>query len=880
MTKPIYSELLQQALTQHKSTPCFHIKREGIYKTWSYEEVNKDINRLTDVLINISGFHKNDKAIVVGPNSPEWVLAYHAVIQAGGQIIPLDPNLSSEEIKNICTVTTPKIVFCSKEYVQTFQDFSTTSQSIKELVIFDQQSEHNSYTSFIGKGDPEKDAFCTPPNPEDQVAILFTSGTTGTPKGVVLQQKNLYPIGKEIAWLLQIEPGANEKVLAVLPLYHVFGFAACIVATLTNGLQVVFVPELKGNLILEALNDKEVTILPAIPQLLTIFYQNIQNKVRNSGIIGRSFFGVLGMLSATLGKLGGPSMRAKIYSKVHKGFGGKLRIIVSGGASLNEETFSGFTKMGFTVLEGYGLTETFGPISLCPITNPKQGTVGPVIKRNEVKIDAIDGEQGEILLKGDCVFPGYFNNDDATKEVIDSEGWFHTGDIGYLDKDNYIVISGRKKEIIVLESGKNLFPDELEEFYLSLPYIEELSIFGLKEGSSEKAVALIVPSIDLRTKYDEEDITNLFKEKFHELHKGKSSYKQFSDFAVTKHPLPRTSTRKAIKRECLEIFRDIKSNKSTPLKRVKLSVKEDNMMKDPLFKGIVKEIQNQTGTNTQLTPKSTFGVDVSIDSLTFTALVASLEERCHTPLPQEQLAKCDTVGDLFTAISNHDSTQNSKPPKKAVDPSNGEMSFINRCLNTVLAHWGRVISFVFWNLKVSGKKELSKTPSIFVANHQSNLDPGWILTQLPGKIRRRTYTLGKYELIKMPIAANIFKAFNILPIDRFGQFNTAIEKAEELLSKGKSILLFPEGTRSIDGTLKEFKTGVGHIASVSKAQIVPIKIKGSYDVWPKGAPSPKLFTGSQIKNQLIFGQPIPFSAFKGHSPESITETVRDIIEKM
>lgn len=879
MELPVYSNLLYTALTTYASKECFHIKREGTYQSWTYDNVAKDINQICDVLVSIEKLKPSDKVILIGPNTPEWVLVYHAVIQARCQIVPLDPNLSADEIANICLVTSPKLAFCSNEYINTFQRIQRNSSHLQSIISFSENEKVDTYDSFLKQGSPDVNAFAHTFKPEDEVAILFTSGTTGNPKGVVLQQKNLYPIGTAISSLLRIAPGSDERILAVLPLYHVFGFAACIVATITNGLQAVFVPELKGNLILEALNDKEVTILPAIPQLLTIFYKNIQAKVKNSGIVGRSLFKVLGGLSALLGPIGGAPIRAKIYSKVHKGFGGKLRIIVSGGASLDKETFYGFSKMGFTVLEGYGLTETFGPISLCPIDNPKQGTVGPVISRNEVKIDAPSGKSGEILLQGDCVFPGYFNNPQATVEVIDENGWFHTGDIGYLDKEDYIVISGRKKELIVLESGKNLFPDELEEQYLKLPYIEELSIFGLKEGNAEKAVALIVPTVDLRSKYDTTDITHLFQEKFQELHKGKSSYKMFSDFAISKHPLPRTSTRKAIKRECLEIYKAIKSN--TPLEnhQVKLTVKEENMMATKLFKTIASEVQSQTDAKVILTPKTTFGVDVPMDSLTFTALITSLEQKLKYSLPQESLAQCDTLGDLYIAIE-HSGSQSNKTYTESSTPV-FKRTVWGTFLNFNLSLFARAISTLFWSLKIKGKKKLSADmPTIFVANHQSNLDAGWVLSQLPGKIRRKTFTLGKYELVKVPIAATVFKAFNILPIDRYGQFNAAIEKAEELLTKGNSILLFPEGTRSLDGVLKEFKTGVGHIASKTKAQIIPIKIKGSFKIWPKGESSPKLFTGSKIKSQLIFGEPIPISFFKDKSPEEITEEVRSIIEKM
>jgi long-chain acyl-CoA synthetase len=249
-----------------------------------------------------------------------------------------------------------------------------------------------------------------------------------------------------------------------------------------------------------------------------------------------------------------------LFATVHKNFGGRLRVIISGGAALQKKYFTGFYRMGFNIVEGYGLSETFGAITLCPLESPRLGSVGIPLAENEVRIDNPDPAAGvgEVCFKGTNVFAGYYHNDELTKKAFDAGGWFHTGDLGRLDRDGFIYLVGRIKDVIVLDSGKNVYPDELEDFYCSSEIIEEIGVFSAMLKGREIAAALIVPSQEIRKNHTVAEATDFVRNEVLRLGRDLPSYKKITDFAVVYDPLPQTTTKKLKKNELREIYYSIK----------------------------------------------------------------------------------------------------------------------------------------------------------------------------------------------------------------------------------------------------------------------------------------------------------------------------------
>ena len=652
MNEYVYTDYLVRSMKEHGSRPCLHIKRKGDYRSWSYADVHRDLNRLSSALKK-QGLKKDVNAIVIGENTPEWLLAYHAIIFTGACTVPVDPNLPPSEIESIIAVTEAKVVFCSAVYLDLFRKLRQEYHCIEKIILLEPGTNEDEprFDRFIGEGDENDDISNAAFSPDDPMVIIFTSGTTGKAKGVVLCQKNFIAVIKYGIQRMKVDN--NDTVCAVLPLHHVFGFAASVVAAFGAGMDIVFVPTVKGPLILEALNDREITYLPAVPKMLQLFHDNIVTTVEKKGQLVRFLFSFMNVLSIIVGDRFGQSFKRKLFGSVHKGFGGKLRLIISGGAALGKTYWKGFRQMGFTIVEGYGLTETFGPISVCPGDQARLGSVGPVLPENEIRIvNPDDNGIGEVHLRGICVFKGYYRNDRLTKEVIDDDGWFNSGDLGKLDKDGFLYLAGRKKDLIVLGSGKNVYPDELENYYGQSPLIDEIGVFGIEEEGNETVSAIIVPDESLRRSKKLSQATDVLQEELARLNKTLPSFRRIANFVVSYSALPRTTTRKLKKNDLRVLYHSIKHKAESHNAHVELSVIERAIMDTEEFSRIADEIvriSKKTKRET-ITSRSRFIIDFGLDSLDQLELLEFLEATFSVTIPDSLFDKMETMHDLVSFI--------------------------------------------------------------------------------------------------------------------------------------------------------------------------------------------------------------------------------------
>ena len=385
--------------------------------------------------------------------------------------------------------------------------------------------------------------------------------------------------------------------------------------------------------------------------MLTLFYNNITQNVKAKGPSARCLFGILKFLSFTLGPMLGRTFRKKLFPSVHKSFGGRLDLVISGGAALQKKYFNGFRLMGFNILEGYGLSETFGAVTLCPSDDPRPGSVGPAVEENGARVENPDASGiGELCFRGTNVFAGYYNNDNLTKQVFDEQGWFHTGDLARIDKDGFIYISGRIKDIIVLDSGKNVYPDELEDFYCASPAIEEIGVFSAKLKGREIAAALVVPSAEIRKNHTQNEAAEIIRSEILRLGRDLPSYKKITDFAVVFHELPRTTTKKLKKHELRELYYSIKEAKeSHKAEKETVSAVEGGVMETEKYRFIAScaaKLSNRSGRATVL-PHHHLELDLGIDSLKQLELVCMVERKFRILFPDKELVKIDTVGDIY-----------------------------------------------------------------------------------------------------------------------------------------------------------------------------------------------------------------------------------------
>jgi Long-chain acyl-CoA synthetases (AMP-forming) len=867
MNNHVYTDLLRESIKKNASRPCFHIKRDGNYQTWLYADFHRDLNRMVDALKK-HGFSGPDNGVVIGENTPEWAIAYHAFFLAGGRTVPIDPNLPAAEIREIIRLTEARFIVCSPPFVGLFRDLKSDFPFIKKLIVIGNSARGDtpSFKDFCDSGDADIDAFAGAFAPDDPLVIIFTSGTTGRAKGVMLIQRNFTATPVHAVPRMKVD--ANDTMLAVLPLHHVFGAAACFAAALCTGMDVVFVPKIKGPLILEALNERRVTILPAVPKMIALFHSSIEHALQSKGFAVRALFAFLSLMSASLGPLLGTKFRKKIFASIHKKFGGRLNLIISGGASLQKKYFSSFRLWGFTIVEGYGLTETFGPITLCPGDDPRLGSVGTVLPDNEMKICSPDPSGvGEVLFKGETVFTRYYNNEEQTRGAFDPEGWFHTGDLGRTDKDGFLYLSGRIKDVIVLDSGKNAYPDELEDYYLTSQLIEEIGVFGANVKGKEIIAALIVPSPIIRRAHPVPKASEIIHNEVSRMGRNLPSYKKITDFAVVYEPLPKTTTIKLKKQELRQMYYALRNTSGArAVFSHPVSAIDAALIATGEYTTLVKRIIAAAGPldQDQVLPAHNLELDLGLDSLKRLDVLCSIEETYSVVFPDDALVSLQTVGDLYALTME---LRSSAADQTGISPAGFRQRLATAAFPAPAASHASLlsesiprlafsISKLLWNVSVKGLETLPiKGPFIFCANHQSYLDGLLLLHALPRRVRETTVTTGKSEVLKSPVLSPFINRSSFIPVERDGDVVQALKLSIAALKNGKNLILFPEGGRSRTGEMRPFKSGVGLLMLETNAAVVPAKIKGTFDVWPAGK-FPKLIGARRHALSITFGPPL------------------------
>jgi long-chain acyl-CoA synthetase len=845
MNKFCYADLLGHACNEYAQLPALHIKRNGAYQTWTFAEFRSDINRLSAALAK-DGLGKGGIGAVIGENSPEWVIAYHAILLTGACTVPIDPGIPPDEIEGILAATGAQMVFCSPMYEGLFRSIKKKQAALKKIITFgDVAHDLEPYAACCSRGDARHDAFARKFSPDDPMVVIFTSGTTGKAKGVVLAQRNFTPVANYA--IPRMKLGAGDTVLSVLPLHHVFGFAASVSGPLCGGMAVVFVPYISAPLILEALRDKGITMLPAVPKMVGLFYDSVIHNVRKQGAATGLAFASLQGISSLLGKAGAQPIRKKLFGAVHKGFGGRIKVIISGGAALNKKYWNGFRLLGFNIVEGYGLTETFGPITVCPFDDPRPLSVGPVLPQNEVSIFEPDGEGiGEVLVRGACVFLGYYKNDALTREAFDENGWFHTGDLGRLDGDGFLYISGRKKDVIVLATGKNVYPDDLEDYYEHSPLISEIGVFGVAQEEGEMVAAMIVPSEEICRSKTIAQATAILHDELVRMAKTLPVYRRIGDFAVVYQALPRTTTRKLKKKELRALYASIKrrSGGSQTLGD-QLSVVELALMETREYRIVMDALAGVAPSfdRHSVTPRSSLEIDLALDSMHRVELIAGVEEHAGVMVPDDIYDKMETVGDLAMLLREQltDRTPVTIDKMMSFRERMLDLSFFRidlpdpgRGIRPLLRSSLRSVTHLLLRASVQAAAPLSEAdmPVIFVANHTGALDAALILHALHGVMGEKTHFL-KEAIGYPPLAYLPFPSSGIAqarPNDPIDMLKTSIA----VLREGRNLILFPEGKIEADSRIAPFRPGIGLLARETGVRIVPARIAGRRVTLGKG----------------------------------------------
>ncbi len=540
--------------------PALSMKKEGGYWTLSYVELAEHIKALAAGLRGL-GAAKGSRIGLISENRSEWVISYLAVASSASVIVPYDILLKTEELASIIRASGARVILTSAEYLEKVK--KAAGDGVR-IVIFDPVPGENliSFLDLLEQGRARiregADPFTDRVEPDGLAALIFTSGTTGTPKGVQLSHRNLVENGDGVQQTTVLGPGDNWII--VLPFHHTYPTALGIFVPLLTGGRITTVPSLKTNILIQIMKETGATCIPAMPLLVERMYKGILAKVKEKPPLVRVLFKVMLAVSRFFLKAFGLRIGKLLFGSVARELGvQKLKFFISGGGPIAKDVIDGMDSLGLATYQGYGLTETSPVISSCCPAHNKSGSVGLPLTNVEVRIDTPDANgNGEILARGSNVMLGYLGMPEKTKEVIDSEGWLHTGDLGKLDADGYLYITGRLKNIIVTKGGKNIYPEEIENMLLSSPIISEVVVIGkLDKDGGEYPYAVVYPDPEEVKGMGDEEVRRLVQAEIRTAMAGAAPYKVPLGFEVSKEELPKTSTRK-VKRF---LFADIRSGR-------------------------------------------------------------------------------------------------------------------------------------------------------------------------------------------------------------------------------------------------------------------------------------------------------------------------------
>jgi long-chain acyl-CoA synthetase len=514
---------------------------------FTYEEFGKKSRGIAWQLAEL-GIRPGDRVGILSDNRPEWGMAFFGILLAGAVVIPLDIRLKPAEVANILVRSGARACVAGREGLDTLTAARQQSSNLEHILSMD-----NPAFGPERKSPPE----VPPPKSSDVAVIPFSSGTTGVPKGVTLSHQNLTSNVSSMVELCIYD--VEGRLLSILPIHHMYELTAGFLGPFALGALVHYLGSINPRAISKALAERGITFCLAVPALLRLIHKNIFNQVNKQPAVRRMLFQILFGLSR-VGLSAGFDLGPSLFPTIRKNFGGQFRFFCSGGAALDPTVQRDLIALGVGVIQGYGLTETSPVTNVNPPHKNKIGTVGPAVPGVEVKLAPVEGcvpGEGEVLIRGKNVMVGYFENPEATAEVME-EGWFRTGDIGRLDKDGYLTICGRSKNVIVSHTGKNVYPEEVEDELLKSPYFKEVCVLGrMSAKGDEEIFAAIVPDAEVfeeRSEADREE--EILAREVKEASLRLADYKRVKDFVIVHEDLPKTTTLKVKRTELINLLKE------------------------------------------------------------------------------------------------------------------------------------------------------------------------------------------------------------------------------------------------------------------------------------------------------------------------------------
>jgi long-chain acyl-CoA synthetase len=818
-----------------------YVQRRG-YRTvrWSYRQV-ADVAFQFARELEERGIDKGERILIWGPNTAEWVAVFFGCALRGVVVVPMDDAAAPDFSLRVHHQVGAKLLVCSREHRQ---------QSIPTLTFEDLPVALASHSTAVYPAAQVELA--------DPLEIVFTSGTTTEPKGVVITHgnvlANIAPLELEIRKYLKYERWVHPvRFLNLLPLSHVFGqFLGIFLPQLMGG-TVIFQDTFKPAEVISTIRRERISLLVAVPRVLQSLKEKIERDLDDEGrreqfrqrfrdAEGKHFL-----------------HRWWIFRRIHRQFGWKFWAFISGGAALDRDTEEFWGRLGYAVIQGYGLTETTSLISVNHPFRLGKGSIGKVLAGREVKL----APDGEILVRGGGVAAGYWNGNDL-QPVASEDGWYPTGDVGELDAEGNLYFKGRKKDVIVTPAGMNVYPEDLEAALRRQPEVKDVVVIPLpRNGNAEACAAMILR--------DENADPELIVKRANE---SLAEYQRMQTWVVwPEKDFPRTSTQKLLRNVIQQAV------------LAQLAQKTPSRMRSSPLAELIGRISGRSPS--QLSPDADLESELSLSSLDRVELLSALEDRYQIDLSETRFAAVSTVGELERML------QGKLPPRVPYHyprwVQRWPVPWVRLVVHYLLL---RPAVFLLGWPRVEGRENLSEVrgPVLVICNHIDDVDPGFVLTALPAHLRHklaiatggealeilrtppgtRGFAGKVYDRVKWTLGVSLL---NLFPLPHEAGFRESFAYTGESVDRGYSVLVFPEGRHTTTCKLLPFRAGIGLLANNLQIPIVPMRIDGLFDLKQAG----KKFTRpGQVKVKI--GSPVQFEP--GSNSEWIARELQKIVEQL
>lgn len=846
-------------------------------REWRYGELSRVVEARARALV-AAGLGMGQAVALWAPDRPEWIVAALAAVRAGSLAAPLDAQLPDEALAHVLRDSDARVVVTVTAWTARVERLWPAARVVS-LDVPD--TAPASWPSAAAAALPKAD-------PDAPATLFYTSGTTGPPKGVPLTHGNLaFQIRSLIAAGLV---GPADRVCLPLPLHHVYPFVVGILTPLALGLPVILPQALTGPQILRALREGEATVLVGVPRLYGALLAALDARIAASGRARAAAFRAALALSVWTRRRLGLRTGRRLLRGVHAQLAPTLRLVTSGGAALEPPVAWQLEGLGWQLASGYGLTETSPLLTLNLPGSPRPDSAGRPIPGVALRIAPVEGGapgEGEIQARGPGVFRGYHHLPAKTRAAFTPDGWFRTGDLGFVDAGGLLHLTGRVDEMLVTAGGENVHPENVETVFLRHPFIRE---FGLLQRDS-RLVGLVLPEVGRIREAGRTDVTEAVREAVAAVSAGLPSYQRVVDVAITRDPLPRTRLGK-LRRPWLPGAYDRakalergEARPSGPLAVAEMA-EADRALLEPAGARAVWEWLADRFRDRHLTMDISPTLDLGVDSLEWLGLTLEIERRAGIELDEAALARIGTVRDLLREVAAAPLRGAAAPgvpwdePEQLLSsaqarwlrPLGPGLSLVSLALD-MLNRW---LMRVLFRLRVVGAARLPAEPCVLVPNHVSILDPLALSAALGWPRLRRTYWGGWTGLaFRDPVMRAMSRLWRVLPIEPETGFASSLALGAAVLRRGDWLVWFPEGGRSPTGALLPFRPGIGLLLHRFPRPVVPVRVLGTFEAWPRGRRWPR-----RRPVTVVFGAPLDPRELSGGeaSPEASARRIAKALQ--